>query len=119
MTLSPLNSLNNYPAILNGSLISWIVRCSELVWLLVEGKCDATIVDINAIALFRQAIRSSPGRNDGTSSLESIGSGMDVGIVVDDELLHKLISMVEKNELVEELMIAVVDTELNVTEFDG
>ncbi|GKG62875.1 hypothetical protein Tco_0636606, partial [Tanacetum coccineum] len=27
--------------------------------------------------------------------------------------------MVEKNELVEELMIAVVDTEQNVTEFDG
>ncbi|GJZ99337.1 hypothetical protein Tco_0671888 [Tanacetum coccineum] len=44
---------------------------------------------------------------------------MDVGIVVDDDVLHKLISMVEKNELVEELMIAVVDTEQNLTEFDS
>ncbi|GJR38309.1 hypothetical protein Tco_1213993 [Tanacetum coccineum] len=40
-----------------------------------------------------------------------VRSGMDVGIVVDDEVLHKLVSMVEKNELVEELMIAIVDTE--------
>ncbi|GKE65019.1 hypothetical protein Tco_1519180, partial [Tanacetum coccineum] len=46
-------------------------------------------------------------------------SRMDVGIVVDDEVLHKMISMVEKNECVEELMIAIVDTEQNVTEFDG
>ncbi|GJR98213.1 hypothetical protein Tco_0270387 [Tanacetum coccineum] len=38
-------------------------------------------------------------------------SGMDVGIVVNDKVLHKLVSMVENNELVEELMIAVVDTE--------
>ncbi|GKB51279.1 hypothetical protein Tco_0902032 [Tanacetum coccineum] len=44
--------------------------------------------------------------------------GLDVGIVVDDEVLLKLISMVEKNELVNELMISVVDTEYNVTEFD-
>nr|GEW34255.1 hypothetical protein [Tanacetum cinerariifolium] len=36
---------------------------------------------------------------------------MDVNIVMDDEVLHKLIRMVEKNELVEELMIVVVDTE--------
>ncbi|GKF05596.1 hypothetical protein Tco_0036264 [Tanacetum coccineum] len=48
-----------------------------------------------------------------------IGSRMDVGIVVDDEVLHKLMSMVEKNELVEELMIAVVDTKQNMTEFHG
>ncbi|GKC07195.1 hypothetical protein Tco_0998805 [Tanacetum coccineum] len=33
--------------------------------------------------------------------------------------MHVEISMVEKNELVEELMIAVMDTEQNVTEFDG
>ncbi|GKC84331.1 hypothetical protein Tco_1140048 [Tanacetum coccineum] len=57
--------------------------------LLVEGKRDATTVDINAIALLRQAIGSSP------------------------------VSMVEKNELFEDLMIAIVDTELNLTEFDS
>nr|GEU49054.1 hypothetical protein [Tanacetum cinerariifolium] len=34
-------------------------------------KRDAIKVDINDIALFRQAIRSSPGRNDGTTNLES------------------------------------------------
>nr|GFA32638.1 hypothetical protein [Tanacetum cinerariifolium] len=44
---------------------------------------------------------------------------MDVEIVVDDELLHKLVSIVEKNELVEELLIDVVDTEQNVTEFNA
>ncbi|GJW36197.1 hypothetical protein Tco_0059117, partial [Tanacetum coccineum] len=36
--------------------------------------------------------------------------GILVDMVVDDELFHKLMSMVEKNELFEELMIAVVDT---------
>ncbi|GJS91916.1 hypothetical protein Tco_0774552 [Tanacetum coccineum] len=48
-----------------------------------------------------------------------VGSGMDVDIVVDDEVLHKLISMVEKNELVKELMIVVVDIEQNLTKFDS
>ncbi|GKG04363.1 hypothetical protein Tco_0314750, partial [Tanacetum coccineum] len=42
-----------------------------------------------------------------------------VDIVVDDEMLYKLVSMVEKNDLFEELMIVVVDTELNLTEFDS
>nr|GEY86863.1 hypothetical protein [Tanacetum cinerariifolium] len=79
-------------------------------------KRDAITVDINAIALFRRANGSSPGRNDGTTSLES---GIHVGMVMDDEVLHKLVSMVEKNELVEEVMIAVVDTEQNLSEFDS
>ncbi|GJS98733.1 hypothetical protein Tco_0819903 [Tanacetum coccineum] len=84
-----------------------------LSWLLVEGKHDAITVDINVIALFRQAIGSPPGRND----ITAIGFGMHVGIVVDDEVLHKLESMVKKNELFEELMIVVVDTEQNLSEF--
>ncbi|GKE42830.1 hypothetical protein Tco_1470114 [Tanacetum coccineum] len=37
-------------------------------------------------------------------------SGMHVGMVVDDEVLHKLVSMVEKIKLFAELMIVVVDT---------
>ncbi|GJY82743.1 hypothetical protein Tco_0496119 [Tanacetum coccineum] len=98
-------------------MVAWFLGLEDVLsWLLVEGKRNAIIIDINAIALFRQAIGSSPGRNDGTTSPES---GMDVGIVVDDETLHKMISMVEKNEFVEELMIAVMDTKQNVTEFDG
>nr|GEZ11848.1 zinc finger, CCHC-type [Tanacetum cinerariifolium] len=43
-----------------------------LSWLLVEGKHDATTVDINAMDLLRQAIRSSPGKHNGTASPESI-----------------------------------------------
>ncbi|GKE54485.1 hypothetical protein Tco_1489641, partial [Tanacetum coccineum] len=35
------------------------------------GKRDATTVDINAIALLRQAIGSSPGRNTRTARPES------------------------------------------------
>ncbi|GJY53618.1 hypothetical protein Tco_0445282 [Tanacetum coccineum] len=79
-------------------------------------KRDATIVGINVVALLRQGIRSSTGRKIGTTIPES---GMDVDIVVDDEVLHKLISMVEKNELDEELIIDFVDTEQNLTEFDS
>ncbi|GJS46042.1 hypothetical protein Tco_0596163 [Tanacetum coccineum] len=90
-------------------MVAWFLRLEDVLsWLLVEGKHNAIKVDINAISLFRQAIGSSP-----------VGFGMDVGIVVDDEVLHKLISIVEKTKLIEELMIVVLDTELNVTEFDG
>ncbi|GJW94109.1 hypothetical protein Tco_0173781, partial [Tanacetum coccineum] len=77
-------------------------------------KRDAMIVDINAIALFIQVIGSSPGRNDGTTIVSKI-----LVMVVDDDVLLKLVSMVEKNELFEELMIAVMDTEQNLTEFDS
>ncbi|GKA53306.1 hypothetical protein Tco_0746621 [Tanacetum coccineum] len=117
---------NSNPTILNSSLIRRLE--DVLSWLFVEGKRDATTVDINAIALLKQAIRSSPGRNTGTTSPESIcgnstggccEAGKHVDIVMDDEVLHKLVSMVEKNDLFEELMIAVVDTELNLTEFDS
>ncbi|GJU15026.1 hypothetical protein Tco_1142992 [Tanacetum coccineum] len=98
-------------------MVAWFLGLEDVLsWLLVEGKRGAIKVDINAIALLRQAIGSSPSRNDGTTSPES---GMDVDIVVDDEVLHKLISTVEKNELVEELIIAFVDTEQNLTEFDS
>ncbi|GJR11399.1 hypothetical protein Tco_0794051 [Tanacetum coccineum] len=103
MTLSSLNLLNSNPAILNG-------------------KHDATTVDINAIALLRQAIGSSPGRKTRTARPESNwenSAGKHVDNVVDDEVLHKLVSMVEKNELFDELMIAVVDIEQSLTEFDG
>nr|GEV59376.1 hypothetical protein [Tanacetum cinerariifolium] len=82
---------------------------------------DATTVDINAIALLRQAIRSSPRRNIGTTSLELIVktklvAGKHVDIVVDDKVLHKLVSMVENNDLFKELMIVVMDTELNLAD---
>ncbi|GKG47338.1 hypothetical protein Tco_0504535, partial [Tanacetum coccineum] len=45
-------------------------------------------------------------------------AGKYVDIVMDEEVLHKLVTMVEKNELIDELMIAVVDTESNLTKFD-
>ncbi|GJW66098.1 hypothetical protein Tco_0117982 [Tanacetum coccineum] len=48
---------------------------------------------------------------------DCVGSRMHVGIFMDDEVLHKLVSMVEKNELVKEVMIVVVDTKKNLTEF--
>ncbi|GKD47137.1 hypothetical protein Tco_1271782, partial [Tanacetum coccineum] len=52
-------------------MVVWFLGLEDVLsWLLVEGKCDAITVDINAIALFRQAIGSSPGRNDGTTSPE-------------------------------------------------
>ncbi|GKC37740.1 hypothetical protein Tco_1050124 [Tanacetum coccineum] len=95
-------------------MVAWILRLEDVLsWFLVEGKRDAITVAINVIALLRQAIGSSPSRNDGTASPES---GMHVGIIVDDEVLYKFISMVEKNELVEELMIVVLDTEQNLTD---
>ncbi|GKA24461.1 putative ribonuclease H-like domain-containing protein [Tanacetum coccineum] len=53
-------------------MVGWFLRLEDVLsWLLVEGKRDAIILNINALALFRQAIGSSPGRNDGTTSPES------------------------------------------------
>ncbi|GKF49563.1 retrotransposon protein, putative, ty1-copia subclass, partial [Tanacetum coccineum] len=53
-------------------MVAWFLGLEDVLsWLLVEGKHDAIIVEINAIALFRQAIGSSPGRNDRTTSPES------------------------------------------------
>nr|GEV69935.1 hypothetical protein [Tanacetum cinerariifolium] len=87
-------------------MVAWFLGLEDILrLLLVEGKLDAIIVDINSIALLRQEIRSSL-------------AGIHFDIVVDDEVLYKLVSMVEKNELVKELMIVVVDTEQNVTKFD-
>ncbi|GKB20939.1 hypothetical protein Tco_0854862 [Tanacetum coccineum] len=103
-------------------MVAWFLGLDDVPsWLLVEGKRDTTTVDINAIALLRQAIGSSAGRNTGTASPESIyGNSIDkhVDIVVDDEVLYKLISMVEKNEWFDELMIAMVDTKQSLTEYD-
>ncbi|GJX56767.1 hypothetical protein Tco_0286664 [Tanacetum coccineum] len=101
-------------------MVAWFLGLEGVLsWVLVEEKRDAITVDINAIALFRQAIGSSPGRNDGTASPESSWGNAACGMVVDDEVLYKLVSMVEKNEFFEELMIAVMDTEQNLTEFDS
>ncbi|GJX98012.1 hypothetical protein Tco_0355031 [Tanacetum coccineum] len=99
-------------------MVAWFLRLEDVLsWLLVEGKHNEIIIDINAIALFRQAIGSSPGRNDGTTILSLVVESMLV-VVVNLEGYHidfeKLM-----NEFVEELMIAVVDTKQNVTEFDG
>ncbi|GKG32224.1 hypothetical protein Tco_0427174, partial [Tanacetum coccineum] len=41
-------------------------------------------------------------------------TGKHVDIVVDDEVLHKLVIMIERNELFDELMIAIVDTKPNL-----
>ncbi|GJT21538.1 hypothetical protein Tco_0891475 [Tanacetum coccineum] len=85
---------------------------------LTSGKHNATTVDINVIALLRQTIGSSLGKKLEQQDLSLIGEtqfvvevGKHVDFVVDDEVLHMLVSMVEKNELFDELMIAVMDTE--------
>ncbi|GJX03750.1 hypothetical protein Tco_0189666 [Tanacetum coccineum] len=101
-------------------MVAWFLGLEDVLsWLLVEGKRDATTVDINAITLLRQAIRSSPGKTTRTIRPESNWGNSVYDIIVDDEVLHKLVSMAEKNELFDELMIAVVDIEQSLTEFDG
>ncbi|GJU90038.1 hypothetical protein Tco_1302461 [Tanacetum coccineum] len=76
------------------------------------GKGDAITVDINAIALFRQAIGSSPGINDGTTRPENFG------IVVNDEVLHRVMTMVKESTFVDQVVKAVVDTEEDCTKND-
>nr|GEV34467.1 UBN2 domain-containing protein [Tanacetum cinerariifolium] len=55
------------------ALVDYGVRLEDVLnWLLVDRKHDATIVDINAMALLRQAMGSSARRNTGTTSPELI-----------------------------------------------
>ncbi|GKF66930.1 hypothetical protein Tco_0193447 [Tanacetum coccineum] len=75
-------------------------------WLLVEGKCDAITVYMNAIALFRQAIGSSPEGNDMFSEeLMMLDNYFKFGkffcIVANDELLHRVMTVVKESTFVD------------------
>nr|GEW41158.1 hypothetical protein [Tanacetum cinerariifolium] len=53
-------------------MVAWFLGFEDVLsWLFVERKRDAITVDMNAIALLRQAIGSSPGRNNRTTRPES------------------------------------------------
>nr|GEU51335.1 ribonuclease H-like domain-containing protein [Tanacetum cinerariifolium] len=105
-------------------------------------KHDVIVMDRNAIALFRLAIRSSPGRNDGTARLESRGETqlvaavklqkidkhfveqmvvrelLEADIVGNEKVLHKIMNVVERDNIVEQLVITVIDSEYDCTKFD-
>ncbi|GKB30781.1 hypothetical protein Tco_0870182 [Tanacetum coccineum] len=94
-------------------MVAWFLRLEDVLsCLLVDRKHDAITVYINAIALLRQAIRSSPGRNDGTST-------MYFAIVVDDEVLHRFMTVVKDSTFVDQVVKAVVDTKEDCTDNDG
>ncbi|GJS73136.1 hypothetical protein Tco_0705977 [Tanacetum coccineum] len=63
------------------------------------------------------AIGSSPGRNDGTA--RPVLSWENSAFVVDDKVLHKIVDVVEKSRIVEQLVKAVADNEKNCIEIDG
>ncbi|GKD33921.1 hypothetical protein Tco_1249430 [Tanacetum coccineum] len=101
-------------------MIAWFLGLEDVLsWLLVKGKRDAITVDINAIVLFRQAIGSSPGINDGTARPESIGSVMHFGISVDDEVLQRVETLLKESTFADQVVTTVVDTEEDCTENDG
>ncbi|GKC40432.1 hypothetical protein Tco_1052816 [Tanacetum coccineum] len=89
--MSPLHLLDCNPTILNGSLVSWIGRCSKLV----VGKRDVITVLRNAIALFILAIGSSP-------EADTFGN---------EKVLYKIVNVVKRNNTVEQLLITIVDIE--------
>ncbi|GJZ68541.1 hypothetical protein Tco_0631781 [Tanacetum coccineum] len=67
------------------------------------GKCDAITVDMNGIDLLRQAIGSSPGRNDGTTR----------------PALHIVVIMVKESTFVDQVVTVVVDIEEDCTKNGG
>ncbi|GKA12555.1 retrovirus-related pol polyprotein from transposon TNT 1-94 [Tanacetum coccineum] len=98
-------------------MVAWFLGLEDVLsWLLVEGKRDAITVDMNAIALLRQAIGSSPGRNDGIARPES---GKYFGIFVNDEVLHKVVTVMKESTFVDKVVKAIVDTEEDCIENDG
>ncbi|GJW51247.1 hypothetical protein Tco_0092598 [Tanacetum coccineum] len=99
-------------------MVAWFRRLEDILsWLLVEGKRDSITVDINAIALLRQAIGSSPGRNVGTARPKSIEFGLHFGIFVDDEVFHRVV--VKEITFVDQAVKAVIDTKEDCIENDG
>ncbi|GJT77127.1 hypothetical protein Tco_1043852 [Tanacetum coccineum] len=101
-------------------MVAWFLGLKDVrSWLLVEGKCDSITVDINTIAWLRQAIGSSPGKNDGTTRPETIEYGMHFDIVVDDEVLHRVVIVVKESTFVDQVVKNVIDTEEDCTENDG
>ncbi|GJW92394.1 retrovirus-related pol polyprotein from transposon TNT 1-94 [Tanacetum coccineum] len=97
----------------NNKNFQGVLRLEDVLsWLLVEGKRDVITVDIHAIALFIQAIGSSPSKNDGTTIRESSWGNAACGCCEIGGVLHKLVSMVEKDELFE-------DTKHNLPHFDS
>nr|GEV96349.1 xylulose kinase-1 [Tanacetum cinerariifolium] len=113
-----------------------------LSWLLVIAKRDVIMMDKNDIALFRLAIGSSPGRNDGTARLESswetqlvaamklqkidkqfveqmvVRELLEADTVSNEKVLHKIMNVVERDNIVEQLVITVIDSEYDYTKVD-
>ncbi|GKC02414.1 hypothetical protein Tco_0994024 [Tanacetum coccineum] len=80
-----------------------------LSWLLVGGYLDANVMLMKAIALLRLAIRSSPGRNDGTARPKSSCGNTSYGCCGTDGACR----------VVKVLVKAIVDTVMDCTEVDG
>ncbi|GJV39878.1 hypothetical protein Tco_1418318 [Tanacetum coccineum] len=77
-----------------------------------------TVVDMvrNAIALFKLAIGSSPGRNDGTIDkhfveLMVVGELLEADTIGNEKVLYRIVNVVERDNTVEQLVITVVDSE--------
>ncbi|GJU71661.1 hypothetical protein Tco_1263066 [Tanacetum coccineum] len=69
--------------VINSSrILAWFLGLEEVLsLLLVEGNLKEATVVRKAIALLRQAIRSSPGENTGTTKLESTRGDPVIGYV--------------------------------------
>nr|GEX31430.1 hypothetical protein [Tanacetum cinerariifolium]GEX33076.1 hypothetical protein [Tanacetum cinerariifolium] len=95
---------------------AWFLRLKDILSrLLVKGKRNAITFDINAIALFRQAIGSSPARNDGTARPESSWGNS----ACDDEVLHRVMIMLKESTFINQVVTVVVDTDEDYIENDG
>ncbi|GJU95452.1 hypothetical protein Tco_1320208 [Tanacetum coccineum] len=109
-------------------MVAWFLRLEDdLSWLLAVGNCDAITVLRNAIAFFKLVIGSSPGRNNGTTRLESSWGNLACGCcdmhemdkqfvelmvirelleaytVSNEKVLHKIVNVVEKGNTIEQL----------------
>ncbi|GKG10629.1 hypothetical protein Tco_0342029, partial [Tanacetum coccineum] len=82
-------------------MVTWFLGLEDVLsWLLVVGNRDVIVVVRNAIALFKLAIGSSPGRNDGTARPEEF---LEAYTVNDKNVLHKNVNVVERDNTIEQL----------------
>ncbi|GJU35864.1 hypothetical protein Tco_1184218 [Tanacetum coccineum] len=95
-------------------MVAWFLGLEDVLsWLLVAGNYDVIAMVRNAISLFKLEI------DNHFVELTVVEKLLEADIVGNEKMLYKIVNVVEKDNIVEQLVITVVDTEYDCTEVDG
>nr|GEV76588.1 hypothetical protein [Tanacetum cinerariifolium] len=109
-------------------MVAWFLGLEDVLsWLLVEGKRDAITVDMNGIALLRETqlvvVVKLEGNDMNFEELMGLDNrfkfGKHFGIVVNDEVLHRVVTVVKESTFVDQVVKVIIDTKEDCTKSDG